>query len=97
MADTVSELLRRQLEWVEQDDCPVRIGNDDHASAYDLSWEDVQRLLASTQPVPAFPREEVEPPSEDWLADVLDDSLDMDWTGRVGARAIIAAWETRHD
>lgn len=27
---------------------------------------------------------------EDWLADVIDDSLDMDWTGRVGARAIVS-------
>ena len=35
-------------------------------------------------------------PDEDWLAEVLDDSLDMDWTGRVGARAIIAAWSKRH-
>jgi hypothetical protein len=29
--------------------------------------------------------------NEDWLADVIDDSLDMDWTGRVGAQAIIRA------
>ena len=36
-------------------------------------------------------------PDEDWLTDVIDDSLDMDWTGRVGAPAIIAAWDKRHD
>lgn len=28
---------------------------------------------------------------EDWLTDVIDDSIDMDWTGRVGAQAIIRA------
>jgi hypothetical protein len=26
---------------------------------------------------------------EDEIADVLTDSLDMDWTGRIGARAIL--------
>lgn len=45
----------------------------------------------------SMPEEVVEAPSEDWLADVIDDSLDMDWTGRVGARAIIARWNERHD
>ena len=30
---------------------------------------------------------------EDWLAEVIDDSLDVDWTGRIGARAIISALE----
>jgi len=35
-------------------------------------------------------------PSEDWLAEVLDDSLDMDWTGRVGAQAIIREWDRRY-
>ncbi|WP_203309783.1 hypothetical protein [Sphingomonas beigongshangi] len=28
---------------------------------------------------------------EDRLAEIIDDSLDMDWTGRVGARAILRA------
>jgi len=37
-----------------------------------------------------------EAPSEDWLAEVLDDSLDMDWTGRVGAQAIIREWDRRY-
>lgn len=32
---------------------------------------------------------------EDWLTDVIDDSLDMDWTGRVGAKAIIRALATQ--
>jgi len=38
---------------------------------------------------------------EDWLADVIADSLDMDWTPHDGARAIIKAlakstsWEQR--
>ncbi|WP_242137010.1 hypothetical protein [Sphingomonas sp. TREG-RG-20F-R18-01] len=27
---------------------------------------------------------------EDEIADALDDSLDMDWTGKVGARAVMA-------
>jgi len=30
---------------------------------------------------------------EDELTEILDDSLDMDWTGRVGARAIIRHYE----
>lgn len=30
---------------------------------------------------------------EDWLADAIDDSLDMDWTGRVGARSIMRQME----
>lgn len=32
---------------------------------------------------------------EEWLADILTDSLDADWTGRTGARAIIARVEER--
>ncbi|WP_150131803.1 hypothetical protein [Sphingomonas carotinifaciens] len=32
--------------------------------------------------------------TEDWLADVLQDSLDMDWTSTDGARAIMKALET---
>lgn len=28
---------------------------------------------------------------EDWLADVISDSFDMDWTARDGARAILRA------
>ncbi|SEM55320.1 hypothetical protein SAMN05192583_0603 [Sphingomonas gellani] len=61
----------------------------------------IARAALLVQPVevaalsPATDKGEVAP-DEDWLADVLDDSLDMDWTGRVGARAIIAAWGTRH-
>lgn len=31
--------------------------------------------------------------TEEWLADVLQDSLDMDWTTTDGARAIIQALE----
>ena len=30
---------------------------------------------------------------EDWLAEAIDDSLDMDWTGRVGARSIMRQME----
>jgi len=30
---------------------------------------------------------------EDELTEILDDSIDMDWTGRVGARAIIRHYE----
>jgi len=26
---------------------------------------------------------------EDWLAETIDDSLDVDWTGRVAARCIV--------
>ena len=44
------ELLSQQLDWVEESDCPVRIGNDTHASAYDLSWDDVQALRATPTP-----------------------------------------------
>lgn len=50
----------------------------------------------ATQPATPEPAGEGEVPDEDWLTEVLDDSLDMDWTGRVGARAIIAAWDERH-
>lgn len=31
---------------------------------------------------------------EDWLTDVISDSLDMDWNARDGARAILAALRT---
>lgn len=33
---------------------------------------------------------------EDWLTDVLNDSLDTDWTGRDGAKAIIAALQVEY-
>jgi hypothetical protein len=32
--------------------------------------------------------------TEEWLADVLQDSLDMDWTTADGARAIMRALES---
>lgn len=33
--------------------------------------------------------EGIETVDEDWLTDVINDSIDMDWTGRVGAKAIM--------
>ncbi len=30
---------------------------------------------------------------EDMIAEAIDDSLDMDWTGRIGAKAVLAMLE----
>lgn len=54
-------------------------------------------LAPATQQGAAPAAGEVDVPDEDWLTDVIDDSLDQDWTGRVGAKAIIAAWDKRHE
>jgi hypothetical protein len=60
--------------------------------------EEDARKIAAALTEPARKADRLgEAPDEDWLTDVIDDSLDMDWTGRVAARAIIAAWEKRHD
>ena len=34
-------------------------------------------------------------PDEDWFEEVIGDSLDMDWTARDGARAIVRRWPER--
>lgn len=33
----------RSLQWVDQEAMPVRIGNDWEASAYDLTWDEIER------------------------------------------------------
>jgi hypothetical protein len=66
-----------------------------YAGAYLATAYDEARAALATQPATGRTMGG-EAPSEDWLAEVLDDSLDMDWTGRVGAQAIIREWDRRY-
>lgn len=92
-------------EALATDDCSksyIACSNDDCWAIVETTEGNLAEAIArwNTRAAPTYEagrrdmREEA--PSEDWLAEVLDDSLDMDWTGRVGAQAIIREWNRRY-
>lgn len=69
------------------------LGPVDHAqNPLPAGWRETPlyaRPATPTNPERLVEAEGIETVDEDWLTDVIDDSIDMDWTGRVGAKAIM--------
>lgn len=63
-------------------DTPASIGNIAHVRRR----SDAERIIAAVNTLPVL--------TEEWFADVLQDSLEMDWTSSDGARAIMKALAT---
>lgn len=64
---------------------------EEHPLAKMVAMDEELGLLDATptNPERVVEAKGIETVDEDWLTDVIDDSIDMDWTGRIGAKAIM--------